>query len=406
MQRTGVHVRGSRTTNRLLLVVLVVGACFTIEPTCLACSCPKASDQQHFVNADVVFTGIVTNLTDAPTGGDKSLGSDPVSWTFNVQSVQKGGAAPGQEVIAPGQATTCAPGFEVGKRYEVFATRNSQTKLQTTVCDGTRALDASGKPYVPAGGVANTLPSPSQSGKLGTGSGSGSNAGAAGNQGALASPVSQPSSGGIGFGLPLLIALTALLGVAAFFVLRRRRERLEIEPLPGPRPLELPPLLTPPIAHEPAPIPWSGPAYAPAEHMAQEEHDDPQPVTPIAPIEPIAPVRSLIPVDDLADIAIDDEDDIFRAEAPAPTPPPPAAPAPTPPPTPTARPAPRPRPSAPPRRPTPVVPDFVDEPDDEPRKPARTDKTDDDPPPVVPPGSGRPAPWQRPDDAPEEFHYS
>lgn len=105
-------------------------------PVCWACSCAQASDQEHFDRATVVFTGTVTGVRDA---------RDARRWTFDVESVQKGGAAPELDVLTGTTGNTCAPDLKEGGRYQVFARRNDDGRLETTICDGTRSLDEDGE---------------------------------------------------------------------------------------------------------------------------------------------------------------------------------------------------------------------------------------------------------------------
>ncbi|MEX2393402.1 MAG: hypothetical protein WD826_02870 [Actinomycetota bacterium] len=116
-------------------------------PPCLACSCVESSDAEKFENASAVFTGEVTDVEDAQPGPD---GGDRLSWRVDVESVEKGGAAPIEHVLTGGAGDTCSPGIEVGKRFQVYASRNSDGRLETNLCAGTHELDGDDDPVVVA----------------------------------------------------------------------------------------------------------------------------------------------------------------------------------------------------------------------------------------------------------------
>jgi hypothetical protein len=111
----------------------------------------QSSDAEKFANATSVFTGTVTDVEDAPLSPD---GTERLSWSIDVESVEKGGAAPTEHVLTGTQGDTCAPGFEVGERFQVYASRNSDGRLETNLCSGTHALDDDAEPAV----VARTPP--------------------------------------------------------------------------------------------------------------------------------------------------------------------------------------------------------------------------------------------------------
>jgi hypothetical protein len=115
---------------------------------CYACSCIPASDEEQFQRADVVFTGRAVERHD-PNEGDPYQGSgDPIHWTFDVESVQKGKASKRQVVSSARDGATCGRTFTIGRRYQVFATAENG-ELATSLCDGTRELAANQDPYTP-----------------------------------------------------------------------------------------------------------------------------------------------------------------------------------------------------------------------------------------------------------------
>lgn len=113
---------------------------------CLACSCIAASDAEHFRQAEVVFVGIV--LERRPIAPEPiSSSADPVTWVFDVESVQKGEAAEQQEVVSPRDEASCGFEFQIGRRYQVFASRSDDGRLATNLCTGTRELNPGQEPY-------------------------------------------------------------------------------------------------------------------------------------------------------------------------------------------------------------------------------------------------------------------
>jgi hypothetical protein len=106
-----------------------------------------------------VFIGSVVARED-PNTGDVQSSADPISWTFDVQSVQKGGAGGSETITSVRDSATCGFEFTVGKRYQVFADRSS-SGLTTDICAGTVGL-AAGEPgfHVQAGRLSKTGPAP------------------------------------------------------------------------------------------------------------------------------------------------------------------------------------------------------------------------------------------------------
>jgi hypothetical protein len=131
-----------------------VAAVVVLPKPCLACSCVAASDEDKFEQADVVFTGTVTEGESADFRSD-IVGAEPMLFTFDVDAVQKGGAAPEQGVLTNKDEASCGVPFEDGKLYQVFAHRNDDGQLETTGCQGTRELRAGSgedaQPYIPLG---------------------------------------------------------------------------------------------------------------------------------------------------------------------------------------------------------------------------------------------------------------
>jgi hypothetical protein len=85
----------------------------------------------------------VIDVDDAPPDPD---GNDRLSWRVDVESVEKGGAAPLENVLTGTKGDTCAPGFEIERRYQIFTSRNSDGRLETNLCAGTHVLEEKQKP--------------------------------------------------------------------------------------------------------------------------------------------------------------------------------------------------------------------------------------------------------------------
>lgn len=130
----------------LIVTVLLIG----VPGVCLACSCLVATDEEHFARADVVFTGHAVERRDANAGNPFQSSADPVHWTFDTGSVQKGAVDGDAVVSTPRNEASCGFTFVEGRRYQVFANRAEDGSLETGLCSGTRELAAGETPYVPA----------------------------------------------------------------------------------------------------------------------------------------------------------------------------------------------------------------------------------------------------------------
>lgn len=134
---------------RLGFVGLVSGAALIgFAPPCLACSCIASTDAEHYARADVVFTGRALERHDPNAGSPMRNSADPIHWTFDLESTQKGRVEERPVVTTSRDEASCGFTFVVGKRYQVFG-RQSGGELETNLCDGTRELDANQQPYAP-----------------------------------------------------------------------------------------------------------------------------------------------------------------------------------------------------------------------------------------------------------------
>ena len=119
-------------------LVLLVGFVFVVNPSSVsACTCAPFSKQQAVENASVIFTGSVAGTVRGfPFGlGCTVSSTDPISVTFDVESVYKGDAPQRLTVATVVGGASCGYEFASGKRYTVFATGAGDT-LETNLCRG------------------------------------------------------------------------------------------------------------------------------------------------------------------------------------------------------------------------------------------------------------------------------
>jgi hypothetical protein len=110
-----------------LLLVSVVPALAVLlvdPPPAHACSCAGFDDQQAYDHADVVFTGTIESVVDPDSGDSRA----PRAYTFAVDEVQKGDAAPRQVVRSEQWGASCGLELTGTGPFVVFA--------ETTVYDG------------------------------------------------------------------------------------------------------------------------------------------------------------------------------------------------------------------------------------------------------------------------------
>jgi hypothetical protein len=105
------------------------------------------TDQEAFDRADVVFTGIVAGIEDPRSGSSMA----PRVFTFAVDDVYKGDAAPQQVVRSEQSGASCGLELAGPGPFVVFATtsvhesssmRLGQGELHASLCGGTRPLSA------------------------------------------------------------------------------------------------------------------------------------------------------------------------------------------------------------------------------------------------------------------------
>jgi hypothetical protein len=109
-----------------------------------ACSCSGFTDEEAFELADVVFTGTVASVTDPGSGSSAA----PRVFTFAVDAVQKGEAAPRQVVRSEQSGASCGLEISGAGPFVVFATAAhhemelGRGELYAGLCGGTRPLAA------------------------------------------------------------------------------------------------------------------------------------------------------------------------------------------------------------------------------------------------------------------------
>jgi hypothetical protein len=102
----------------------------------LACSCASHDNRDQWNRAAVIFSGTAIrrqSLDSAPSIAESVL------WTFAVDGVTKGQAAPQQQVSSLGQESACGFEFQLNQRYQVYGRRVGNT-LMTDFCSGTKAI--------------------------------------------------------------------------------------------------------------------------------------------------------------------------------------------------------------------------------------------------------------------------
>lgn len=127
----GSHVR------RVFVAILVI-AFFSIDPrSAFACSCMPFSKPQLVDNAALIFTGTATGASQvfSFTRACNTSSADPITVTFEVETVYKGDVTRRAAVETVVGGASCGAEFTVGKRYTVFATVSSG-RVETNLCRG------------------------------------------------------------------------------------------------------------------------------------------------------------------------------------------------------------------------------------------------------------------------------
>ena len=140
---------GMRRSVVVLLVLSVVAAGMALVldvHAAHACSCVSLTDTQAVDAADAVFSGTVRAVSSRTAGsGDRP---DSRVYTVAVDEGLKGDVAVRQRVRTTADSASCGVTLERGAEVLVFATAGSGLvptrpgELATSLCSGTRALDA------------------------------------------------------------------------------------------------------------------------------------------------------------------------------------------------------------------------------------------------------------------------
>ena len=126
------------TSLRLLLAGLLGACClvFLTPSASHACSCVMANTDDYVDWADAIFTGTLVEVTPPPER-DVESSTDPVTYAFDVDTVQKGDVGPTAEVSTARWGASCGlEGLEVGTSYVVFAT-GAPGAFHASLCGGT-----------------------------------------------------------------------------------------------------------------------------------------------------------------------------------------------------------------------------------------------------------------------------
>lgn len=130
-----------------------------------ACSCLVQSPRPcaRFWSAPVVFVGLVTEEAKA----EKDEGGWPRrAFRLNVEESFRGDAAGTVEVVTGQGGGDCGYGFKVGAKYIVYAHRDRQGRLATSICSATRPLEKAGEEIEFIRGLAKAPPVASVFGRL------------------------------------------------------------------------------------------------------------------------------------------------------------------------------------------------------------------------------------------------
>lgn len=165
--------RWQSSAMRSCLASLAVTWLLFIGPAACACSCFYATPDEHFERSDFVFTGLATSVYDPAT---ETIVDDwtnqPLEYTFEVESVEKGEVQNPARVLSDRSEAACGYPFRVGERYQVFGSFDDQGRMWTSLCSGNRYLTTEGEgPDEPGpspkakatSGPKTVLPSPAES---------------------------------------------------------------------------------------------------------------------------------------------------------------------------------------------------------------------------------------------------
>jgi hypothetical protein len=120
--------------------LLLVSLLFVVgQQPAFACSCAQAAKPQLALRAAVIFTGVPTRFVRSFGFSGRGCGiasADPVTFSFDVQSVYKGDVPRRVDVNTVVSGASCGYEFQTGKVYTVFASPR-EDRLETNLCGGT-----------------------------------------------------------------------------------------------------------------------------------------------------------------------------------------------------------------------------------------------------------------------------
>ena len=133
-----------RGTVTLLLTALLAAAGLLVAAPAQACSCAEATTEEHFAQADAVFTGsLLSRDVDHPDRPVMSSG-DPALHVFTAHVVFKGEVHEAQGVVSADDSAACGLALAGEGPFVVFAQRDPDLpdgQYRADSCGGTGPAD-------------------------------------------------------------------------------------------------------------------------------------------------------------------------------------------------------------------------------------------------------------------------
>lgn len=122
-------------------ILMIAASLFIISAeSAQACSCMRATPEQHFESANAVFSGRVINVITPRRNTQRPQFSFPQKRVmFEVSDVWKGQERRRLMVMTSDSSASCGFNFTEGESYLVYASR-SDNRLTTSLCSGTKLL--------------------------------------------------------------------------------------------------------------------------------------------------------------------------------------------------------------------------------------------------------------------------
>ena len=122
-------------------ILMIAASLFIISAeSAQACSCMRATPEQHFESANAVFSGRVVNVITPRRNTQRPQFSFPQKRVmFEVSDVWKGQERRRLMVMTSDSSASCGFNFTEGESYLVYASR-SDNRLTTSLCSGTKLL--------------------------------------------------------------------------------------------------------------------------------------------------------------------------------------------------------------------------------------------------------------------------